>query len=433
MAARKYGKTTTIRLPGQWIASIVNIKQCLSREHWDRVTDELETLSRTLPRVAPLYCDGTPRLTHDGGPKTHTVRICEKWAQPLTALKFCDHASVAKELVRIDMAIRFLPAAKYLPVARVQQVDPAVQLAPAKPVTQTATLAATGTDGLGGNFRAIAESQEEYPVDFDDAWEWVYESKKSNAKRALVKDFIEGVDYVTVLLNSEQNLQDCYGGRPPEKIYLTVDCFKQFCMMAGTPRGRQVRLHYLEIERKFKAAQAALSTTGSHNALSKVLEGEIGRIHAKLDAVIDGTARFNAWATKTDKTAEQRHVEVITKMDTLSTKAERANFSSKTEKLAIECLVEEFQGRCPITDRIIVDKNGKYLDLDLHHIDGVSSNRSPSNCCPLSKEGHQAFHGNSTDLQMNSQIKAWQVRFQMFLARKETPLLIGLMQDKLLS
>jgi hypothetical protein len=116
-------------------------------------------------------------------------------------------------------------------------------------------------------------------------------------------------------------------------------------------------------------------------------------------------------------------------MDTISTKPERANFSSKTEKLAIECLVEEFQSRCPITDRIIVEGDGEYLDLDLHHIDGVSSNRSPDNCCPLSKEGHQAFHSNSTDLQMNSQIKAWQVRFQMFLARKETPLFIGLMHE----
>jgi phage anti-repressor protein len=342
---------------------------------------------------------------------------------------------VARELARIDVALRFSP------VAKVQQIDPAVQLAPVKPVTQIAALVATGTDGLGGNFRAIAESQDEYPVDFDDAWEWVYESRKDSAKRALVKDFVEGVDYIFLNTQGSSNARDgishrivgnsdvCDGGRgrPSEKIYLTVDCFKQFCMMAGTPRGKQVRLHYLEIERKFKAAQAALSTTSSHNVLSRGLEGELGRIHAKLDAVIDGTARFNAWATKTEKTTEQRHVEIITKMDTLNTKAERANFSSKTEKLAIECLVEEFQGRCPITDRIIVDKNGKYLELDLHHIDGVSSNRSPSNCCPLSKEGHQAFHGNSTDLQMNSQIKAWQVRFQMFLARKETPLLIGLM------
>jgi hypothetical protein len=50
-----------------------------------------------------------------------------------------------------------------------------------------------------------------------------------------------------------------------------VDCFKQFCLMAGTPRGKQVRLHYLEIEKKFKAAQAALATSGSHNALSITL------------------------------------------------------------------------------------------------------------------------------------------------------------------
>jgi anti-repressor protein len=126
---------------------------------------------------------------------------------------------------------------------------------------------ATGTDGLEANFRMIAESQDEYPVDFDNAWVWIGYSTKGNAKTALVKDFVEGVDF---LLMNNQKRSYGKGGHNAEKIYLTVDCFKQFCMMAGTARGKQVRLHYLEIEKKFKAAQAALATTSSHSAHANV-------------------------------------------------------------------------------------------------------------------------------------------------------------------
>jgi phage anti-repressor protein len=114
----------------------------------------------------------------------------------------------------------------------------------------------------------IAESQDEYPVDFDDAWVWIGYSRKDNAKTKLVKDFVEDMDYR--LLNIQKQSYG-KGGHNAEKIYLTVDCFKHFCVMAGTPEGKQVRLHYFEIEKKFKAAQAALATSGSHNALSITL------------------------------------------------------------------------------------------------------------------------------------------------------------------
>ncbi len=106
----------------------------------------------------------------------------------------------------------------------------------------------------------IAESQDEYPADFDDVWVWIGYSRKDNAKTKLVKDFVEDMDYR--LLNIQKPVPQ--GGYVTEqKIYLTVDCFKHFCVMAGTPEGKQVRLHYFEIEKKFKAAQAALATTSS--------------------------------------------------------------------------------------------------------------------------------------------------------------------------
>ena len=40
------------------------------------------------------------------------------------------------------------------------------------------------------------------------------------------------------------------GGRPSHGYFLTVDCFKSFCMMAGTERGKEVRKYYLAVEKE---------------------------------------------------------------------------------------------------------------------------------------------------------------------------------------
>jgi phage anti-repressor protein len=110
----------------------------------------------------------------------------------------------------------------------------------------------------------IAESQDEYPADLDDVWVWIGYSRKSDAKAKLVADFVEGVDYILRNIPQNSDTSNRGRGRPPKDIYLTVDCFKHFCVMAGTPEGKQVRLHYFEIEKKFKAAQAALATSSSY-------------------------------------------------------------------------------------------------------------------------------------------------------------------------
>jgi anti-repressor protein len=41
-------------------------------------------------------------------------------------------------------------------------------------------------------------------------------------------------------------------GRPLEKIFLTIDCFKQFCMMAGTQKGKEVRRYFINCESELK-------------------------------------------------------------------------------------------------------------------------------------------------------------------------------------
>ena len=106
---------------------------------------------------------------------------------------------------------------------------------------------------------SLIQSDEKFPVDFEDAWQWIGYSRKNAAKLALTGSsdkntpktdttktpFIENIDFCITIGKSS-------GGRKPELIYLTIECFKSFCMMAGTPRGREVRLYFLNCEAELK-------------------------------------------------------------------------------------------------------------------------------------------------------------------------------------
>lgn len=72
---------------------------------------------------------------------------------------------------------------------------------------------------------AIAKSTEPFPVDFNKAWLWIGYTRKDNAKRVLVNNFKEGLDY-RAFLNSEENPIEPIGGRPSESIHLTTAASK---------------------------------------------------------------------------------------------------------------------------------------------------------------------------------------------------------------
>jgi phage anti-repressor protein len=147
----------------------------------------------------------------------------------------------------------------------------------------------------------IAQSTDLYPVDFDDAWQWVGYSRKDHALEALKVNFEEGIDFDSrkggnqtkgrgggrkaetqdgnlISRNNDKNQNDFDssilinqtfdsglnrnqkitpskqgrgGDRRSVAYFLTTDCFKAFCMMAGTQKGKEVRRYYLDIEKKY--------------------------------------------------------------------------------------------------------------------------------------------------------------------------------------
>lgn len=108
----------------------------------------------------------------------------------------------------------------------------------------------------------LVKSTEQFPVDFNDAWQWLEYSTKADAKVSFKKcGFLKDVDFI-----SFQELGGKpQGGRPKEVIKLTNECFKMWAMMAGTAKGKEVRLYYLECEKiaqhKEKAEDKLLEKT----------------------------------------------------------------------------------------------------------------------------------------------------------------------------
>ena len=102
-----------------------------------------------------------------------------------------------------------------------------------------------------------------FVVDFEDVWKNVDFTQKVNAKRLLEKHFTEQIDYrknvsSVIKTNCDENLalpkrrtrcdDTIWGGQNKETILLTVDCFKNFCMIASTPKAKTIRSYYIKME-----------------------------------------------------------------------------------------------------------------------------------------------------------------------------------------
>lgn len=92
------------------------------------------------------------------------------------------------------------------------------------------------------------ESSDPFPIDFDQAWQWLGYARKDFAKDRLIAEFIDGIDFQVFRFKPENSK----GGRPAERIMLSVDCLKCLGMMAGTQKGKEVRQYFLQCERNFK-------------------------------------------------------------------------------------------------------------------------------------------------------------------------------------
>jgi len=125
----------------------------------------------------------------------------------------------------------------------------------------------------------------QFPVPFDLAWGIAGYSMKHHGKRKLTSAkscLVEGVDYLT---KSGESSQD---GRSSDSIQLTCDTFKQFCLLAETEEGRQVRQYFIESEKKWRLVQQVAPAVAQEVEIMH-LKIELAKIEAQTAALVDKT------------------------------------------------------------------------------------------------------------------------------------------------
>ena len=103
----------------------------------------------------------------------------------------------------------------------------------------------------------IFQLNDEFPIDFDDAWQWLGWNKKQDGKTLLFNNFDEGIDFL------RKGVKSSTGGRPSEWLVITIDCFKSMGMMVGTELGKQIRKYFIQCEKvavSVKTQQQKLTT-----------------------------------------------------------------------------------------------------------------------------------------------------------------------------
>lgn len=89
----------------------------------------------------------------------------------------------------------------------------------------------------------LPESEIKFPVNLEDVWTWLEYHDKGTAKRTLLNcGFTQDFDFRITVEPTTTGIST----NPKQNIFLTVDCFKQFCMMAGTKKGKKVRMYFLK-------------------------------------------------------------------------------------------------------------------------------------------------------------------------------------------
>ena len=176
---------------------------------------------------------------------------------------------------------------------------------PPSPPLDATTLAA-----LRHLHRKIEASEESHPVAFDDVWKLVGYSRKDNAKRALKGPGIDGQFVSSHSRESSSGTTSAVKGPAPETIMMTVKCFKQFCLSNHNPRGRQIGLHYTQLEEESAAllADNVGLVDAANSFRAEVVSGQVTaakRLQALAKKVDDLSSKTNQYV-EARKEAEAR-------------------------------------------------------------------------------------------------------------------------------
>ena len=87
----------------------------------------------------------------------------------------------------------------------------------------------------------------DFVIDLDNIWKWLGYNKKEKAYLLIKKHFTINIDYKCLLpLKGEQKKGS--GGHNKDKIFLTINAFKSFCLKSCTRKADQIHSYYIKLE-----------------------------------------------------------------------------------------------------------------------------------------------------------------------------------------
>lgn len=99
------------------------------------------------------------------------------------------------------------------------------------------------------DFYAITKEERETDIiiEFDVVCNWL-NIRKDHLKKILIDNFEEHYDYT----KKRKKKSHAHGGTTYEKIKITPDCFKELCMISNSPKAKEVRKYFIELEKLIK-------------------------------------------------------------------------------------------------------------------------------------------------------------------------------------
>jgi len=92
------------------------------------------------------------------------------------------------------------------------------------------------------------QSNEAFPVDFEEAWRLSGYPTRRGALKKLTDNFVEKTHYISFKQPNSQ-----HEARRVKTVYwLSTECLKCFAVLAGTQKGREINLQLIESEKLIK-------------------------------------------------------------------------------------------------------------------------------------------------------------------------------------
>jgi hypothetical protein len=238
-------------------------------------------------------------------------------------------------------------------------------------------------------------------------WKWVGFARKDHAKRKCINSLAKEIDYL-LPFKEEQNMGS--GGHNKIKILLTKDGFKQLLMLANTERGKQIRLYFIDVEKRYSNMMS--QPTPVDQIISKVI-GAFDQINHKLsqretDQLITNQI-LHEYEERHNK-SEERHDKTEIKVASIEkelTKLKSRKDPKKADKDACMKLIKGsyYNSCCPCC--------GEETEVwEIDHFYDSSKNRL-SEIWPVCKPCNQKL-GTGGDLKKGSFRKDHEIKFELF-------------------